>query len=190
VNTFDPWPIIGALLPRQLGPLNLTPLQRLQVEFAYNLRARQPRIVTGYDVLQAASECAGAGVPMPDWLAREFCSRVHAVASFATGSLDSVEAFGPSPTKPKGAKQLRSAHLRYRVGSLLKMLFGPPFNFPRTDEGFTEAAKVLGITRKQAQSMLPKTRKNVRGHKPYKSLASSPAAHDPFALAGRKSPKR
>lgn len=57
----------------------------------------------------------------------------------------------------------------------------------RTQEGRELVAKSLGLTEKQVRTILPKTRKNVKGHKPYKTAISTSArANDPFSLAVQK----
>ena len=191
-HTFDPWPIVTAMSPAEQDALDLTDLQRLQIKFAYQLLDMRSRIKTGYDVLSAAARCAGSGVPLPDWLAREFFRRFRTVADFAVGSLDDVEAFGPLPELPEGTKQRRSAHLRARYGEMVELLFSPGLGtarLPRTEAGRKEAAEMLGISEKQVRELLPPVRVRRRRKKvaPQRPSANAVAAANPFNLKKARS---
>lgn len=118
---------------------------------------------------------------MPDWLASAFLRRYDAVLNCRIGTWD--EAFGAA--QPRG-KHLSTLRLHRMFGARVQRLFDGPNRLPRTLAGRQEAARQLGITEKQVRTLLPKTRTNVRGHKPYRE-AVQPAvgANDPFALARR-----
>lgn len=60
--------------------------------------------------------------------------------------------------------------------------YAPPGKeLPRTRAGYAEAGKRLGVSPRQIEQLLPRTRKNTRGHKPYAWKAADPV-HDPFGL--------
>lgn len=61
---------------------------------------------------------------------------------------------------------------------------------PRTDAGWEAASKRTGIPARTIKELVPKTRRNVRGHKPYQKVGAdvpdAALASDPFGLAKAK----
>jgi hypothetical protein len=183
METFDPWPHVK----KKTDDQQLTKMQRLQLQFALDLDSHRP--TTGFDVLREAVRCAGAGIPAPDWLARDMQTRFQQVTQFSARSLDDPIAFGPTPRIQAG-DQLRTAALRAKWGQMLEILFAPGAPLlPRTPTGHRKAAEMLGLTAKQVRTLTPTTRSNKKGHKPYRAEpASAGSAHDPFSLAHKKRP--
>lgn len=139
--------------------------------------------------LEGISSCVRAGLIAPDWLATPFIRQYDSVLNCRVGTWD--EAFGPANQTRQHLSTLR---LRRLYGIQLARLFKDDDfrgikGLPRTLEGRQEAAKRLGSTEKQVRTLLPKTRKNVKGHKPYRwKSQATVSANDPFSL-GRKVPK-
>ena len=135
--------------------------------------------------------CVQGGLVVPDWLARAFLAQYYKVLNCKVATWD--EAFGPAFTS---GTHLSTFRLRRRYGYQIAALFTDDKfrgikSLPRTIEGRTEAAKILGITEKQVRNLMPKTRTNVRGHKPYVPKSSGMiSANDPFSLNIRKKPKK
>lgn len=178
MNTFDPWPFVMGIEDRD----GLTEMQQLLVDFALDMDAHRPK--TGFDVLLDMARCVGNGIAVPDWLASDFALRLREVSAFAVPTLDDARAFGPLPTRREG-DQLSTAALRAKWEDFLRVMFAPG-PFPRTGVGFERAAKVTGLSTKQIRKLLPRTRRNVRGHKPQKEVPTAGAsAHDPFSLTKR-----
>lgn len=138
----------------------------------------------GFAVLDAVSQCIRHGLKVPDWLARMFLRRYDAVLNCRAGSWDDAAAFGrPYPQRTEIALLRLRRIKRLELQSYFLRQDAPP----RTKAGFALAAKALGITPTQARNWTPRTRKNVRGHKPYSPTASNlGTAHNPFGLSGRK----
>lgn len=137
--------------------------------------------------IDGIARCVRAGLLAPEWLAAAFLRQYGKVLRCEVPTWD--DAFGPA--KPAGV-HLSTLRLRRKYGHQIYALFDAPWgaHLPRTDAGRREAAQRLGLTEKQVRTLLPKTRINVRGHKPYSYRASHLAsANDPFSLALKK-PKR
>lgn len=193
MNEFDPWTatIDEALAADAVHPAPFYEPDRplYQWNAAREIEALRPSIENGdgFAVLDAVSRCARQGLALPHWLAVEFLRRYDAVLQCRAGSWD--EAFGrPYP------KRVRLLNLRQPRAKrwALASYFGAPGAPPRTRVGFEAAALALGITPRQAEEWTPKTRANVRGHKPQRAAtrAKAVAAHDPFGLAAkRKNPR-
>ena len=137
------------------------------------------------------ASCVRYGLAAPDWLATAFIQQYDKVLECRVETWD--EAFGSA--HPTG-KHLSTHRLKRQYGWRLQELFkGSEFygrkRLPRTLAGREEAARILGITEKQVRALLPKTRINIKGHKPYglKSVNVG-SANDPFSLAASKVPKK
>lgn len=133
----------------------------------------------GFDVLQAVAQCALYQLVIPRWLGDLFLQRFRQVQQLHVASWEDPTAFG----RPYPRVDLALARLR-RMKRLELSVFFSETGTPRTKAGFAAAAKALGITPKQAENWTPKTRQNVKGHKPYKSArpALGSSASDPFGL--------
>ncbi len=137
----------------------------------------------GFDVLQGVAWCATNGLKIPDWLADMFLQRYRRVQQLHVSSWDDPTAFG-RPYPPR--VDLAVGRLRREKRIELEVFFSET-RTPRTKAGFAAAAKALGITTRQARDWTPKTRRNTKGHKPYKSRrevekVEGPSASDPFGL--------
>jgi hypothetical protein len=141
--------------------------------------------------IDGVAVCVRYGLIAPDWLAMAFIKQYDKVLTCNVSSWD--DAFGPA--HPKGI-HLSTLKLKRQYGFRLRKLFTDDDyhgrkKLPRTAEGREEAARILGITEKQVRVLLPKTRTNVKGHKPYKTAISTSArANDPFSLAVPKVPNK
>lgn len=141
--------------------------------------------------IDGVANCVRYGLVAPDWLAMAFIRQYDKVLECNVATWD--DAFGPA--HPTG-KHLSTHKLKRRYGWRLNELFTDNEFYgrkklPRTPEGREEAARLLGITEKQVRVLLPKTRTNVKGHKPYgRSAANVASANDPFSIATRKTPKK
>lgn len=134
----------------------------------------------GNAAMDAVAQCVRRGLVAPDWLVKKFLRCYDSVLNCRAGSWD--EAFGaPFPPRTK----LHVWRLRRVKQWQLHAYFLRPGAPPRTPEGWKAAAAACGITPKQAKEWTPKTRSNVKGHKPYRKAATCSAeqAHDPFGLA-------
>ena len=129
--------------------------------------------------IEGVARCVRAGLVAPDWLAAAFMRQYDMALNCRAGTWD--EAFGPA--QPRGV-HLSTLRLRRLYRLRLQRMFDGPDRLPRTLAGRQEAARRLGITEKQVRTLLPMTRSNARGHKPYTAVAA-PAfrANDPFSLA-------
>lgn len=130
----------------------------------------------GFDTMDAVSRCIRHDLVAPAWLARAFLRRYDSVLNCRVGSWD--EAFGRP--YPKRARMDIWRLRRLKRWQLLN--YFNETGASRNDAGWRAAAEALGITPRQAEDWTPKTRKNARGHKPYKVAAEQPA-HDPFGVA-------
>lgn len=129
--------------------------------------------------LDGIAACVRADLVAPDWLARPFLRQYSKVLNCDAATWD--EAFGPAHYV-KG--HLATLKRRRMFGMQIQMMFTGPEKLPRTEAGYQQAAARTGLTPKQVKDMLPKTRNNVRGHKPYGWKATSSGnANDPFKLA-------
>lgn len=141
--------------------------------------------------IDGVASCVRNGLIAPDWLAVAFIQQYDKVLTCNVSTWD--DAFGPA--HPKG-NHLSTLKLKRQYGFQLRELFTDVDfrgrkKLPRTTEGREEAARILGITEKQVRVLLPKTRTNVKGHKPYKTAISTSArANDPFSLTIRKEPNK
>jgi hypothetical protein len=95
------------------------------------------------------------------------------------------EAFGVSDHKGEGS--MRTRRMKRLLLPWLQHMFDGPLGLPRTRAGRLLAAEAHGITEQQVLDWLPKTRKNVRGHKPQRE---SLGAHLGVYLAGGKIRKK
>lgn len=163
--------------------------------------------------LDGVALCITAGFAIPDWLGEAFLRQFNKVVNYEVATLD--EAFQPPPPRAgneihpdylkllnirdggrtcaltKTGEHLSTRRLRRMYGNPIKELFNFLPKLPRTLAGRQEAARRLGITEKQVRTLLEKTRKNVKGHKPYgRKISTAASANDPFSLAGRKEPKK
>lgn len=164
--------------------------------------------------LDGVALCVASGFVVPDWLASAFMRQFNKVVNFEVATLD--EAFQPAAPRArnelrplyvtllntsqgggrpsalhKTGKHLSTLRLRRLYGTAVNELFNFIPKLPRTLAGRQEAALRLGITEKQVRTLLPKTRANVKGHKPYgRRSPMAASANDPFSLAGRKVPKK
>lgn len=157
--------------------------------------------------LDGVALCVSAGFVAPEWLASAFMRQFNKVLNFEVATLD--EAFPAAPDlagknnlRPmyrifinrsdelqKTGKHLSTLRLRRQYRIAVSELFNFLPKLPRTLAGRQEAARRLGITEKQVRTLLPKTRKNVKGHKPYGWKSSTTAqANDPFGIARKKVP--
>lgn len=132
--------------------------------------------------LDGMAVCAVYDLAAPDWLAKAYlrCFRDVRWARVARWS----DAFGPERRRHRPGQHLSTLRLQYFFGPRVAKLFTGPAKLPRTLAGRQEAARLLGITEKQVRALLPRTRTNVRGHKPYAAPlpAAAHPAHDPFRL--------
>lgn len=137
----------------------------------------------GQHPIEGVAHCVRAGLVAPDWLSLAFIRQYDKVLNCRVATWD--EAFGTA--HPNG-KHLSSHRLTREYGLRVKELFKSDDRsgrkgLPRTLEGRVEAARLLGITEKQVRVLLPKTRTNVRGHKPYgRKFTSAISANNPFSL--------
>lgn len=191
---FDPWTATLELAQQQPNAYENRGAV-CQCVAAHKLTEKQDSIIRGdgFDVLQAVAECALNGLVMPDWLTDAYLSRYRIVQQCKADSWDAPDSFGKP--YPKG-KHISTFRLQREYGLRVLALFeNDKFRgkngLPRTLAGRQEAAKILGITEKQVRTLLPKTRANVKGHKPYRTRsATAVSANDPFSLAARKVPKK
>ena len=136
------------------------------------------------------ASCVRHGLIAPDWLAMAFIRQYDKVLTCKVATWN--DAFGPA--QPTG-KHLSTLRLKRQHGLRLRELFTDSEFYgrkklPRTLEGREEAARILGISEKQVRTLLPATRINIKGHKPYgQSTTSTASANDPFSIAARKVPK-
>ena len=141
--------------------------------------------------IDGVASCVRHGLIAPDWLAVAFIRQYDKVLNCRVATWD--DAFGPA--RPTG-KHLSTLKLKRMYGLQLMQLFTDnEFHgrkrLPRTLEGREKAARILGISEKQVRLLLPKTRTNIKGHKPYVGVSVSVAsANDPFSLAASKVPKK
>jgi len=175
------------------------------------LALKEARVELEQHPLDGVALCIAAGFVAPDWLADAFTRQFNKVLNFEVATLD--EAFPPaaplsetgpralyliligaaggrpSPLYPTG-EHLSTRRLRRQYGVGVNQMFNFLPKLPRTPAGYKEAARRLGITEKQVRTLLPKTRTNVKGHKPYGCVASGGImANDPFSLTIKKRPK-
>ena len=141
--------------------------------------------------IDGIASCVRHGLVAPDWLAVAFIRQYDKVLNCRVATWN--DAFGPA--HPTG-KHLSTLKLKRMYGLQLMQLFtNSEFHgrkrLPRTLEGREESARILGISEKQVRLLLPKTRTNIKGHKPYGGASVSVAsANDPFSLAASKVPKK
>ena len=141
--------------------------------------------------IDGVASCVRHGLIAPDWLAVAFIRQYDKVLNCRVATWD--DAFGPA--HPTG-KHLSTLKLKRMYGLQLMQLFTDnEFNgrkrLPRTLEGREEAARILGISEKQVRLLLPKTRTNTPGHKPYVIRSTNAAmANDPFSRSSQKVPKK
>ena len=141
--------------------------------------------------VDGVAACVRYGLIAPDWLAEAFIRQYDKVLNCRVATWD--DAFGPA--HPTG-KHLSTYRLIRQYGWRLQELFKDSefhgrARLPRTLRGREEAARFLGISEKQARALLPKTRTNIKGHKPYGwKSATVGSANDPFSLAASKVPKK
>lgn len=188
--SFDPWSATweqalsadGAWLGDEAAPDR--PLaQWVAAQHVAGLRERVER-GDGNAAMDAVASCVRRGLAAPDWLARKFLRCYDSVLNCRAHSWD--EAYGaPFPPRTK----LETMRLRRLKQFELQSFFRRSDAPPRTPEGWQAAAEALGISPKQAKEWTPKTRRNIRGHKPYRPESdAAAAAHDPFGLGRKKAP--
>lgn len=185
MSAFDPWTATfdeamaaQSALPYYSGPNG--PLYQWEAAQSVNALRSAVEGGCGFDVMDAVSRCMRHDLVAPDWLARAFVRRYDSVLNCRVGSWD--DAFGrPYPLRARLGTLRQRRQMRWALHSF----FLGPDAPPRTREGFEAAAKALGITPRQAEEWTPRTRKNTRGHKPYKAASAQPA-NDPFGLARAK----
>jgi hypothetical protein len=138
------------------------------------------------NILEGVAICMLHDLIAPRWLAVRFLRAQREVKWALLQTWD--DAFGrPHPA----GKRLSTLRLKYFFGHRVEALFTGHAKLPRTLAGRQEAARQLGISEKQVRALLPKTRVNVRGHKPYTAATTNtetPPAHDPFHLTRKKVP--
>jgi hypothetical protein len=140
--------------------------------------------------IEGVASCVRFGLVAPDWLAWAFLRQYDSVLNCRVATWD--DAFGPAFLP---GKHLSTFRLHRAYGIQIQSLFTNDDHrgrkaLPRTLEGRTQAARILGITEKQVRTLLPKTRINVKGHKPYgRASLSTIKANDPFSIAAKKAPK-
>lgn len=162
--------------------------------------------------LDGVALCITSGFSVPNWLGAAFLRQFNKVVNFEVATLD--EAFQPPPPRTgnelppaylnvlnihgggrpyslyKTSEHLSTLRLRRQYGTAVSELFNFIPKLPRTRAGREKAARILGITEKQVRTLLPKTRTNVKGHKPYGWKSPITAqANDPFGIARKKVPK-
>ena len=141
--------------------------------------------------IRAIGICVRHELIAPDWLAKAFLRQYEKVLFCKVASWD--DAFGAP--HPSGVHLSTLRLKRKHIFRLTDLFTGSKFEgrekLPRTLEGRKEAARQLGITEKQVRALLPKTRTNTKGHKPYGwKSATAASANDPFSLAAGKVPKK
>lgn len=139
--------------------------------------------------LDGIAVCIRHDLVAPNWLAMAFIRQYDKVLNCEVDTWD--EAFGSAHMS--SGRHLSTLRLERKYGFSLSELFTDQDNqdkLPRTTDGYKQAAVRLGITEKQVRTLLPKTRTNQRGHKPYtKSSSAAGSASDPFSIASTKGPK-
>jgi hypothetical protein len=141
--------------------------------------------------IDGIAQCVRASLVVPDWLAKAFLRQYDKVLNCHVATWD--EAFGPAFAS---GKHLSTRRLYRQYGfRVLKLFTNDEFRgekaLPRTLAGRQKAAEILGISEKQVRTLMPKTRSNVKGHKPYSfRQQNNIQANDPFSLAATKVPKK
>jgi hypothetical protein len=173
---FDPWTSSlrdAEAHPRARG-INGAVVQCVAAQMILEQRAQfEVRPIDGI------AKCAKAGLAPPRWLAAAFLRQYDKVQNCTVGTWE--EAFGQA--HPETKKNIAGLRLRKQYAAKVHHLFNYEHRLPRTLEGRHEAARLLGITEKQVRALLPKTRANVKGHKPMRpELFRGFSAHNPFSL--------
>ncbi len=175
--SFDPWTATQQDAEQQPDAFTVTGAYFQWVEAQAILTQRE---FFELNPLRAVAQCLMHGLPVPDWITQPFLAQVAKVGRCDVGSWD--DAFG----RPfKKGEHRNAAKLRQRYGRVVPALFSPVGRLPRTQDGYEQAATMLGLTIKQIKDLLPKTRTNTRGRKPYASHGAN-IAHDPFSMAKKK----
>jgi hypothetical protein len=183
MSDFDPW---TATMDEALAMDDPNSLRGPFSQWSIAHSIIQKRVYFTANPLEAVARCVRHGLVAPDWLSDAFIRQFNLVLLAKVGTWD--EAFGPAHPRGKHLSRLR---LERSFGLRVLWLFSGDNRLPRTNAGYAEAARNLGISTKQVQTLLPRTRSNHRGHRPQKPVAAAPMiqANDPFSLLKGKKPK-
>ena len=158
------------------APTSREPPDCLSATVVEHLRGLARSMGTAQFALEVLEACLAEEVGPPRWVLEEIAEGYRAfrdgtpVAGWRQVELNQAaprtlgEAFGVPDLKAVGAMTTRRKKALL-LPSLLSMFSGPNA-LPRTDSGYRQAAAAHGITAQQVKDWLPKTRSNVRGHKP------------------------